>query len=82
MPTTTIELKYPITVNGEDIRGLTVRSPKVRDILAAEKAVKQDGPERAVYLLALTCDVAPAVIEELEAVDFKRMDAAMNGFFV
>jgi len=82
MPAVTVELKYPVTVAGEDIRSLTMRSPKVRDVMASEKAVKGAGFDKSVVLSALMCNVAPAVIEELEMVDFQRLQVEAENFLL
>ena len=75
-----IELKNPITVCGEVVTQLTMRAPKVRDILAGEKAFKNPGAEREIYVMALLCGVTPAIIEELDMSDYVRLQKASEDF--
>jgi len=75
-----IDLKHPVKdVTGEIIQSLTVRSPKVRDMIAAEKAFETEG-ERGVYLMSLLCGVSPKVIEEMEMIDYRQLQKVSQGF--
>jgi hypothetical protein len=76
---TTIELKHPVTVNGEEVAALRLRRPRVKDQLAAEKATGGNA-EKEVRLFANLCEVAPAVIEELDLADYRAVQEAYSGF--
>lgn len=77
---TKVDLKYPVESNGVQVSSLTMRSPKVKDLLAAEKAVKGGDAEREVYLLAMLCGVKPSTIEELEMSDYKILQEKSQSF--
>lgn len=74
-----IELKTPVEAGGQRIDRIEMRRPKVRDLLAAEKAAKGDA-EREIRLFASLCEVEPAVIEELDLADYGRLQEAYRGF--
>lgn len=75
----TIELKHPVSVGGVTVERLTLRRPKVKDLLAAEKGT----PDRAaqeVRLFANLCEVSPATIEELDLADYRQLQVLAEGF--
>lgn len=74
-----ITLKEPVTVAGQEYKTLELRSPKVRDMITANKAAKDDA-NREVALFANLCEVEPAVIEELSLADYRRLQEAYQGF--
>ncbi|MCU7933741.1 MAG: phage tail assembly protein [Candidatus Thiodiazotropha sp. (ex Dulcina madagascariensis)] len=76
-----IELKYPVTVKGMKYSFLTMRRPKVRDQLAAEKAGVTHA-EREATLFANLCDVVPDVIKELDMTDYGQLQECYEGFLV
>lgn len=75
----TIELQHPVTVAGEEIKRLTLRRPKVKDQLAADKGTGSNA-DKEVRLFANLCEVAPAVIEELDLADYRQVQEAYSGF--
>lgn len=79
MEPTQIVLKTPVRVDGLTTERLAMRGPKVRDLLAAEKAAKGDA-EREIRLFACLCEVAPAVIEELALGDYAQLQEAYRSF--
>ncbi len=76
---TTIELKYPPTVDGLAIGELTMRRPNVRDMLAADKAGGTDA-EKEIRTFANLCEVSPKTIEELDLADYKELQKAYADF--
>jgi len=74
-----IDLKHPVQVDGVHTKALSMRRPKVRDLLAADKAGKGDA-EREVHLFACLCEVEPALIEELDMDDYGRLQKAYRDF--
>ena len=58
---------------------LTLRRPKVRDMLAADKASGSDA-EKEVRVFANLCEVAPAVIEALDMADYQALQERYAGF--
>ncbi|WP_028318381.1 phage tail assembly protein [Desulfobulbus elongatus] len=75
----TITLKDPVTVAGQEYKELTMRAPKVRDMLAASKGGKNDA-EQELALFANLCEVAPDVILELDMADYVKMQGMYKGF--
>ena len=75
----TINLKYPVTYQGERIETLTMRRPKVRDMLAA--AQKSDTAEgKELHVFADLTEVAPELIEEMEWIDYLALQKAYGTF--
>ena len=79
---TTVELKYPVTIDGTETNVLHVRMPKVRDEILADKAKKAGKSDAEIEVLLITnlCEVAPEVIEDLAVVDYKRLLKAYEDF--
>lgn len=75
----TVELKHPVSVAGRDVGTLSMRRPKVKDQLVAEKS-SGGNAEKEVRLFANLCEVEPAVIEELDLHDYRRLQEAYSGF--
>jgi hypothetical protein len=79
---TEIALDYPITIEGVEVSRLTLRRPKVGDVLAAEEQAKGKGDkETEILTFANLCEVAPAEIRELDLGDYKKLQEAFSGFF-
>jgi len=74
-----IDLKYPVQSDGRSVEKLSMRRPKVRDLLAAEKAAKGNAGQE-IRLFSLLCEVPPAVIEDLDVADYGRLQEAYRGF--
>ncbi len=79
MTTTTITLKFPVTVAGNEYKTLDMRRCKVRDRrLAGKKATAE---EQELALIANLCEVPPEVLDELDSVDYKQLQDVLSGFF-
>ena len=63
------------SVDGERHEALTMRRPKVRDVKSAERSGGGSNAETEIRLFANLCEVAPAVIEELDLEDYERLQA-------
>jgi hypothetical protein len=74
-----ITLHHPVTVDGQQIKTLTLRRPKVKDQLAADKGAGGNA-DKEVRLFANLCEVAPKVIEELDLADYRQIQEAYSGF--
>lgn len=74
-----LPLIYPITVGDKEIKSLSVRRPKVRDNLIADKQNKLDA-DKEVHLMALLSGVDTEVIHELDMEDYSAMQAVLKGF--
>ena len=75
-----VELKYPIQIDGTEVRALYMRRPKVRDQLSAAKLGKTD-EEKEIRLFANLCEVTPENIEDLDLSDYKQLGEVYKGFF-
>ena len=76
---TKIKLKHPITVDGVEVQELTMRRPKVRDMIAAEKGAGSDA-EKELRMFSNLCEITPQTIEEMDMIDYKAMQEAYVGF--
>ena len=82
MDRTTVELKYPIKVDGTEVRSLSMRRPKVRDQLAAAKIGKdKTDEEKEVRMFADLCEVTPENVGDLDVEDYRQLVEAYKGFF-
>lgn len=76
---TTVPLITPITVDGATLNELTVRRPKVRDMLAMENTSKSDA-EKEINLFANLCEVTPQSLHELDMADYSKLQKAYQDF--
>lgn len=79
LETTEVVLDYPVTVAGKEYKTLTMRRPKVRDQLIADKQNKESS-DKEIHLLSLLAGVEPAVIQELDMTDYGEVQKAYKGF--
>ncbi len=77
--TKTIKLKNPISVNGEKIEEMTIRAPKVRDRLVAEKTPGGTA-EKEVTFISNLCSVSQETVMELDLADYVQLQEAVNHF--
>ena len=74
----TITLRYPIEGDGQTIPSLTLRPPKVKDLLAVDN--QGSSAQMEALLLANLAEVTPATIQELELVDYLQLQTAYTTF--
>jgi hypothetical protein len=74
-----VELKYPIEIDGVNVSVLHMRRPKVRDRLAVDNLGDTDA-KREVTMLAMLADVAPTSLHELDMCDYAKLQKAFTGF--
>lgn len=74
-----IKLNEPVEVNGERFEKLSIRAPRVRDLLMASKLDGSD-EEKEVRIFANLCEVPPEVIEELTIKDYQQLQQAYQDF--
>jgi hypothetical protein len=75
-----IKLEYPVDFAGEHYDRLTVRRLKARDFRAMD-SVEAGGNAAAIAMTALICGVDEAIIDELDAVDYMKVQEAIADFF-
>ena len=75
---TEFKLKYPITVDGEEIRVLRMRRASVLDL---ELMGQEKGDlAKSVKLVSQVADLAPDVIRQMDAADFNNASDVVAGF--
>ena len=74
-----ITIEYPVTASGVQISTLSMRRPKVRDLLLARKGTP-DEVAQEIRLFANLCDVEPDAIEALDLYDYGQLQGAYEGF--
>ncbi len=75
-----ISLKYPVTVDGVSYTELTMRRSKVKDRLAVS-SMKTTDETKEIHLFANLCNVTPAVLEELDEIDYLTVQQVYMNFF-
>lgn len=75
----TITLKDPVTVAGQEYKDLTMRAPKVRDMLAASKASKNDADQELALFVNL-CEVEREVLLEMSLADYAAVQREYKSF--
>ena len=76
-----IALDFPIKIEGVACSRLTLRRPKVGDILAAEEGAKGRGEkETEILTFANLCMVTPAEIRDLDLGDYQKLAKAFSAF--
>lgn len=76
---TTIDLDYPININGEEVKQLKMRRAKARDLKKAQIAA-QDQASQELHLFALLTDVNPEDLEELDVKDYSKLQKEYTAF--
>lgn len=77
---TEIELEYPIDFEGGKLKSVTLRRPKVGDVVKARKGLK-DEADQEVAIIAKLSGLPPAAIEDLDISDYKKIQEVLSGFF-
>ena len=77
-----IELKYPVTVEGQTYNELMVRCPRVKDQRAATRIAgeKASAADIEVIMFSMLCGVPIDVIDELSISDFNVLEEAYSFF--
>lgn len=75
-----ITLDYPIQLEGKELSEVTLRRPKVSDVVAVRKS-KRDEAEQEVSLIASLSGLPPSAIESIDLADYKKLQAHLSGFF-
>jgi hypothetical protein len=74
-----IKLEEPIKVDGVLIHELSLRRPKVRDLLIASKKEASES-EREVNLIANLAEIPVEAVKDLDMRDYLKIQAVLNGF--
>ena len=74
-----ITLQFPVEIGGAKITELAMRRSKVKDRLAVSKMQGTDA-DKEIRLFANLCEVEPSVIEELDELDYKKLQEVFTSF--
>jgi hypothetical protein len=72
----TIDLIYP---TDKGLEKITLRRPKVRDMIASDKSKGSDA-DKEVALFANLAEITPDEIESLDMADYKQLQDAYKDF--
>ncbi len=75
-----VKLDFPVMQAGVELPLLTMRRPRIKDSVRALKRKAASDSERQILLYADLCMVGPEVLEDLDANDYRRLDAAHAAF--
>jgi len=76
----TIVLEFPVTFAGQTFEKLTVRRLKAKDFRQLD-TLSQGGNAAAIAMSALICGVDEAIIDELDATDYLKVQEVISDFF-
>lgn len=71
-----IELKYPL----ENLKEITVRRPKVKDLLEIEQLGDMPEPEKELILFEKLTGVSKELLKELDLYDYSQLQKAYQSF--
>jgi hypothetical protein len=77
---TSISLEYPVTVEGREVAEISLRRPRVNDVVASRKG-KKDDADAEVALIANLAGLPPSAILDLDLSDYKKLQEAIGDFF-
>ncbi|WP_178306525.1 phage tail assembly protein [Vibrio algicola] len=76
-----IKLAYPVALANKTVETLSMRRPTVRELLLMEKH-QGDDLEKDLYMMGLLCEVDDALLHQLDAMDFIKLQECYKGFFM
>lgn len=74
-----IELDYPITVEGKEIKELTMRRAKAKDMKKAQNSAP-DQATQELHLFSQLTGINPEDLEELDMKDYTRLQREYSSF--
>ncbi|EGG94653.1 hypothetical protein IMCC1989_2524 [gamma proteobacterium IMCC1989] len=75
----TIELSYPVEVEGHKYSEIEIRRPVVSDMLVADRA-KGNEAIKEIAMFSTLSELSPSVIEALDLSDYRKLQEAYQGF--
>ena len=73
------DLSYPISDNGREIKTITLRRPKVADLLAMDGV--NGGVAKSCKLISNLGEISPKAVHDIDASDFSKIQAEMDKHF-
>ncbi len=74
-----IKLDNPIKIDGVAVHEISLRAPKVRDLIAASKKNVSES-EREVNLIANLAEISPETVQDLDLRDYMKIQEVLKGF--
>lgn len=74
-----VQLTYPVFIGETEVTSLSIRRPRVRDQLVADKQNK-DNADKEVHLMSLLAEVEKDVILQLDMEDYEEVQNTIMGF--
>ena len=75
----TVDLRWPVTIDGETVSSLTMRPPLARDSRDAQRAGGTPA-DIEMRLYANLCEATPATIAALHLGDYLQLQKRFEGF--
>ncbi|PKL94627.1 MAG: phage tail assembly protein [Gammaproteobacteria bacterium HGW-Gammaproteobacteria-8] len=75
----TLKLVFPFDHKGQHLAEVTMRRPKVGDMLVARKG-KGDDAEQELMLFASLTGVPPEAFQEMDMLDYQKLQGIYRGF--
>ncbi|MEG1825518.1 MAG: phage tail assembly protein [Cloacibacillus sp.] len=79
LPKVTIDLSYPITIDGTETSVLVMRRPKVVDTVLFQKSQGTDA-DKEIKLFSNLCEVTPEEIGQLDMMDYAKLQVQYGNF--
>ena len=74
-----IKLENPIKIDGVEVNEISLRSPKVRDLIASSKR-NIDEAEKEVNLIANLGEISPETVQDLDLRDYIKIQEWLRDF--
>lgn len=74
-----IKLSNPVKIDGVEIYEISLRAPKVRDLIAVGKKNVSES-EREVNLIANLAEISPETIQDLDLRDYMKIQEWLKDF--
>lgn len=74
-----IKLDNPIKIDGVVVHEISLRAPKVRDLIAAGKKNISES-EREVNLIANLAEISPETVQDLDLRDYMKIQSWLKDF--
>ena len=74
-----IKLENPIKIDGVEVNEISLRSPKVRDLIVSSKK-NIDEAEKEVNLIANLGEISPETVQELDLRDYIKIQEWLRDF--
>jgi hypothetical protein len=70
-----VTLKYPVTLEGAELKSISIRRPKARDLRDMESAGTDI--EKSIAMIAALAGIPPDAVEDFDVFDFTAASVAV-----